>query len=174
MVGPYSNLVILTAALLVPPLLLRLAAPMLGGWARDPRRLGRIGLTLFLLMTSSAHFLGAERLVLMLPDWVPARLPIVYATGILEVALAGALWLPRRQRALGAAIALMLVAFLPANVYAAWNSLPFGGNVLGPDYLWVRVPYQAALIAWTLWATGWIGGAGRREPEPRSAPAQTT
>lgn len=174
MFGPYSNLVLLTAALLLPPLLLRLAAPILGGWAHDHRRLGRIGLTLFLLMTSSAHFFGAERLVLMLPDWMPARLPIVYATGILEVALAAALWLPQQRPAAGAAIALMLVAFLPANVYAAWNSLPFGGNVLGPNYLWLRVPYQAVLIAWTLWTTGWLDRAGRRAPGPRAARAQIT
>lgn len=164
MFGPYSNLVFLTAVLVLPPLLLRLSARWLGDWARDLRLLGRVGLTLFLLTTSSAHFFDADRLVLMLPDWTPARLTIVYLTGALEVALAAALWVPPWRRAVGAATAAILVAFLPANVYAAWNSLPFGGNVLGPGYLWVRVPYQAVLVAWTLWATDWLG-AGRPAPQ---------
>ena len=44
----------------------------------------------------------------------------------------------------------MLVIFLPANVYAAWNGLHFGGNVVGPTYLLLRVPYQLFVVLWTV------------------------
>jgi uncharacterized membrane protein len=50
----------------------------------------------------------------------------------------------------------MLVAFLPANIYTALNSLPYGGAEMGPSYLLVRVPYQLFLVWWTVWATGLI------------------
>ncbi len=92
--------------------------------------------------------------MLMLPDWVPARLPLIYATGVLEVALAIALWLPGLVQKVGWAIVIMLIVFLPANIYAAITSLPFGGADMGPSYLFVRVPYQLFLVWWTLWATG--------------------
>jgi hypothetical protein len=49
---------------------------------------GVIGLVLVLLLTASAHFFSPEALAAMLPPFVPARLPLVYVTGVLELALA--------------------------------------------------------------------------------------
>lgn len=157
MFGPYTNLVLLTAVLVLPLLVLKPLAPVIGAWAKDGRRLGRVGLSLMLCLTGSAHFFATERMAMMFPDWVPATTAIVYVTGVLEFVLAAALWLFRYTRIVGLLIAVMLVAFLPANIYAAVNSLPFGGNVLGPHYLWLRIPYQIFLVFWSLWATGWIG-----------------
>jgi uncharacterized protein (DUF2141 family)/uncharacterized membrane protein len=160
---PYRNLLLLTLVLFLPIMVVRPVSRWFGGPAFAFRRLGRIGLSLFLLMTSSAHFLNAPGMVLMLPEWVPSRILIIYATGLLEVVLAAALWVPGRIRHAGIAVACMLMLFLPANIFAAWNSVPFGGNELGPGYLWVRIPYQVFLVAWTLWATGWPAKAGRRD-----------
>ena len=94
--------------------------------------------------------------MLMLPDWVSARIALIYATGVLELILAIGLWIPGSMRKAGFAIALMLVAFLPAHIYTALNSLPYGGAEMGPSYLLVRVPYQIFLVWWTVWATGLI------------------
>jgi uncharacterized membrane protein len=93
-------------------------------------------------------------MMLMLPDWVPAREMLIYATGVLEISLAIGLWMPGLVQKAGWAIALMLVIFLPANIYASFDSLPFGGNQIGPAYLFVRVPYQIFLVLWTAWSTG--------------------
>jgi uncharacterized protein (DUF2141 family)/uncharacterized membrane protein len=160
---PYRNLLFLTLVLFLPIMVVRPVSRWFGGPAFAYRRLARIGLGFFLLMTSSAHFLNPGGIMLMLPEWVPSRLPIIYATGLLEILLAAALWVPGRTRHAGLAIACMLLLFLPANVYAAWNSVPFGGNELGPGYPWVRIPYQLFLVVWTLWATGWFDGAAARE-----------
>lgn len=151
---PFLNLIALTVVLILPLFVCTSLRRWLGPWASDTRRLGRFGLTLLLLMTSSAHFANAEQMMLMLPDWVLARVPLVYATGALEVGLAIALWIPGWTQRIGLAIALMFVVFLPANIYAAINSLPFGGAEMGPSYLFVRVPYQIFLVWWTVWATG--------------------
>jgi uncharacterized membrane protein len=66
----------------------------------------------------------------------------------------------------------MLVIFLPANIYASFDSLPFGGNQIGPAYLFVRVPYQIFLVLWTAWATGLTRkNAGRTPASPQSTNA---
>lgn len=153
-IRPFRNLIMLALVLSLPLLVCGGLRRWFGPWASDTRRLGRFGLTLLLLMTSSAHFANAEQMMLMLPDWVPVRIALIYATGVLEVALATGLWVPGFVRRIGLAIAVMLVVFLPANIYAALNSLPFGGAEIGPSYLFVRVPYQILLVWWTLWATG--------------------
>ena len=111
---PFRNLIMLTLVLVLPLLVCSGLRRWLGPWASDARRLGRFGLTLLLVMTSSAHFTGAEHMMLMLPDWVPAREALIYATGVLEVVLAMGLWIPGSVRKIGFAIALMLVVFLPA------------------------------------------------------------
>src|SRR5688500_19021412 len=59
---------------------------------------GVIGLVLVLLLTARAHFFSPEALAAMLPPFVPARLPLVYVTGVLELALALGLALPPTRR----------------------------------------------------------------------------
>ncbi|VTU36574.1 putative membrane protein [Variovorax sp. PBL-H6] len=58
----------------------------------------------------------------------------------------------RRSCAAGAwAAAIVLVAFFPANVYAALQHVPMGGHAWGPIYLLVRAPLQI-FILWWIWA----------------------
>ena len=80
--------------------------------------------------------------------WVPAEVPLVYATGVLELALAAGFFLPATRRLAGRAAALLLVAFFPVNVWAAMNYIPFSGHELGPPYLLVRGPLQIEILAW--------------------------
>ena len=109
-----------------------------------------------LLMSASAHFSSTADMALILPVWVPMRELLVFVTGFWEIALAAALWVPGWNRRVGLVVAMTLVVFLPANIYAAAFSVPFGGHVLGPAYLLIRAPFQVFLLAWTLWATGWL------------------
>jgi uncharacterized protein (DUF2141 family)/uncharacterized membrane protein len=153
-IRPFINLIALTIVLVLPLLVCSVFRRWLGAWAYDTQRLGRFGLTLLLLMTSSAHFISAENMTMMLPDWVPVRIALIYATGVLSVILALGLWIPGSVRRVGFAIMTMLVVFLSANIYAALNSVPYGGAEMGASYLLVRVPYQIFLVWWTVWATG--------------------
>jgi uncharacterized membrane protein len=151
---PWQNLILLTIALVGPAIVVA-AVQALRGRTRDLKPAGRLGVTLFLLTTSSAHFMRPEQMASMLPEWVPQRVALIHVTGLLEIALALGLWISAWTRVVGICIAAMLLLFLPANIYAACSSLPFGGHELGPAYLLVRVPYQLLVIAWVLWATGW-------------------
>jgi uncharacterized membrane protein len=112
---------------------------------------GVIGLVLVLLLTASAHFVTPEALAAMLPPFVPAQLPIIYLTGVLELALALGIALPSTRRPAGLATIAALVLFFPANVYAAFAHVEMGGHALGPVYLLIRAPLQALLIGWTWW-----------------------
>lgn len=76
------------------------------------------------------------------------RLQLVYVTGVLELAIGVALFVPRYQ-AIAAKLAIVVfVVFFPANIYAALNSIGLGGHQWGPLYLLIRGPLQIILIAW--------------------------
>lgn len=138
-----------------------LVAPYVGlrGWSRatgrrfDGRAAGAIGLGVVFVFAGIGHFVQTGPMVQMLPPWVPGRLPLVYATGILEFLIAIGLFVPRLRRLSGWVAAATLVLFFPANVYAAFNHVPMGGHAWGPVYLLVRVPLQVALLAWAYWFT---------------------
>lgn len=118
---------------------------------KDFRASAASGLALVFLFTASGHFLQTDVMVMMLPPWVPARETLIYATGLLEVGIAVALFF-RRSRACAATIAaISLIAFYPANVYAALERVPMGDHAWGPAYLLIRTPLQLFLVWWA-WA----------------------
>ena len=113
----------------------------------------KVGLSLFFGFTAVGHFIRTEEMSAMLPLSVPYRLEIVYLTGILELLGAIGVWLPGLTRLTGICLIVMLIAFLPANIYSALHHVDFGGHGSGPIYLLVRVPFQLLVAGWTYWAT---------------------
>jgi uncharacterized membrane protein len=110
---------------------------------------GRISLALLFCFTGLGHFLMPEQMAQMLPPWVPARLAIIYVTGVLEIAGAIGLLVPRFSRLAGICLLVFLISVFPANIYAALHHVEMGGHESGPVYLLVRGPFQLLLIAWT-------------------------
>ena len=115
---------------------------------QDLRPAAAAGLGLLFLFTASGHFVQTAPMVQMLPAWVPQRLALVYATGVLEIAIAIALFVPRSRTAGAWAAAVALVAFFPANIHAALQQVPMGGHAWGPVYLLVRAPLQLFILWW--------------------------
>jgi uncharacterized membrane protein len=115
------------------------------------REAGRYALVIFFLFTSSAHFGSLKHdLAAMIPDPFPQSLWLIYLTGVAEIAGAIGLLIPRTRKLAAISLVVMLAGLLPANVNAALNGIPFGGEP--PTALWLRVPLQFAvigLIAWT-------------------------
>lgn len=144
--------------MLTPTLMfLILVSPYLGARAfggsckRDLRPAAAAGVGLLFLFTASGHFLQTGTMVQMLPACVPGTEFLVYATGVLEIAIAIAMFFRRSRLAGACAAAVTLVAFFPANVYAALQQVPMGGHAWGPVYLLVRAPLQL-FILWWIWA----------------------
>lgn len=114
------------------------------------RTAGCIAFAALFIFTGVSHFALADGMVQMLPAWVPGRYPIIYLTGIMEILLGlGFLW-PSIRRQNGLLTLAFLIAVLPSNLYAALNSIDFGGNINGPRYLFFRVPLQL-FLCWWVW-----------------------
>lgn len=112
------------------------------------RTAGCIALAAMFLFTGVSHLALADGMVQMLPEWVPGRYPIIYLTGLMEIAMGiGFLW-PPTQRFTGIMALAFLICVLPSNIYASLNSVDFGGNAQGPRYLFFRIPLQLFLIWW--------------------------
>ena len=115
------------------------------------RAAAAIGLGLLFVFTGVGHFAQTELMAQMLPPWVPARVPLVYATGVVEFAIAVGFLIPETRRSAGWMAATVLLLFFPANIYAAFNHVPMAGHAWGPTYLVVRAPLQLAILAWIYW-----------------------
>ena len=111
----------------------------------------RYALAAMFMFTASSHFHPRTRpdLVRMVPPLLPMPGLLVTLTGILE--MAGALCLLTPPLAAPAALALsgLLIAMFPANIHAAINNLPVGGQPATP--LAIRFPLQLFWIGALWW-----------------------
>ncbi|MFO8076727.1 MAG: hypothetical protein R6T85_11490 [Egibacteraceae bacterium] len=131
---------------------------------RAARHVVRAGLGVFMIVAGVGHLVATEAFLAQTPPWLPARELIVYASGVVEVALGLALlaW-RRRRREVGWALAAFYVVVFPGNV----SQLLTGTDAFGLDSdlaRAVRLLLQPVLIALALWSTGaWPRrGAARR------------
>jgi uncharacterized membrane protein len=110
----------------------------------------------FFLLAGIGHFAVLDKVVQIVPAWVPFPREVVIVTGILEMAGAVALLTRRWRRLGGAALALYAVCVFPANVRHAVDGialLPFDRSwwYHGP-----RLALQPAIVWWALFCSGWI------------------
>ena len=108
--------------------------------------MARLLLGAFFLAAGTLHFLKPKPYVATVPDALPRKLEIVYASGVAEIAGgAGVLAAPTR-RAAGWWLIATLLAVFPANVNMAINADRF--RSVPASLLWARLPLQGLLIAW--------------------------
>ena len=143
-----TTTLLLLALLTGPWLLTQLWNSLPVGSRINKDRAGLFGVTLLFAFTGVGHFILTRPMAQMLPEAVPFRVELVYATGVLEILLALAVLLPNYRRAVGWLLLAMLAAFLPVNVYAAVNHIGPGGHQWGPIYLLIRIPLQGFLAYW--------------------------
>ena len=134
--------------LLSSPLGLAFIISKMKGSELDVRKYALWGLGICFIFFSIGHVVKADGMVQMLPPWVPFRLSIIYLTGLLEVIIGMALFIPKLQTSAAKAAIVVFIVFFPANIYAAVNTTGLGGHQWGPIYLLIRTPLQFVLIAW--------------------------
>jgi len=120
---------------------------------RAVRDSARIGFGLAFAIAGLSHFLTPTPFEQHMPTWVPARLGLVYATGVLEIlgGTALAFW-PRYKREIAVLLTLYLLAVFPGNIYVAVANIDVQGQPEG-IYPWIRLPFQAFFIWWVLWSS---------------------
>lgn len=137
--------------LVIVTLLARLAGQLGVGCLKDWAAATRLGLAAMLCFTATAHFSSLRPdLVRMVPPGTPNPEFMVTFTGICEILGAIGLLVPRTRRIAGVALILMLIAVLPANIYAARAGLSIGGSAATP--LGRRVILQLLFIVLLWWA----------------------
>ncbi|MGM0930897.1 MAG: DoxX family protein [Actinomycetota bacterium] len=110
----------------------------------------RGGLAAMFVLTGMSHFVGKrEELISMVPPALPEPDLLVTLTGVLELAGAFGLLLPRMASWAAAGLAVLLVAMFPANVYAAVSGAAMEGVQTMPLFprTLVQIVFLAATIA---------------------------
>src|SRR5688500_352154 len=102
------TLLFLLLLLVVPYLAFTLIGRWLSSFKIARSKRARVGLSLFFLVTASAHFTSTQGMATMIPPSIPYRVPLVYLTGILEALGAIGVWIPRLTRLTGFLLILML------------------------------------------------------------------
>ena len=104
----------------------------------------------FFVFAGAMHFVVPKTYRRIMPPYVPAHMPMVYASGVAEIAGGAGLMLPRHRRRAGWWLIATLLAVLPANVHMALHADEFPKVPGGERVLWARLPFQGLFIAWVL------------------------
>ena len=133
------------------------------------KTVARVAIAGVFLVTGTLHFLRPEAFVRIVPPMLPWPRALVYVSGLCELAGAVGLLIPRVRQAAAYGLVALLIAVFPANIYMAVAHVSFGGWLDQPLYHWIRLPFQAVLIAWVLWsATARPGQTQRRAGDTQS------
>jgi uncharacterized membrane protein len=103
----------------------------------------------FFVFAGAMHFVIPRSYEAIVPDYLPARRKLVYASGLAEIAGGVGAMHPRTRRLAAWWSVATLAAVFPANLHMALNPERYrvpGGRVA----LWLRLPVQALLVAWAL------------------------
>ncbi len=111
----------------------------------------RAGLALMFVFTGIAHFTRTRAdLVRMVPPALPNPELLVTLTGVAEIAGAVGLLLPSTARMSAWALAALLVAMFPANIYASRTRHTIGGRP--HTRMGIRAPLQVLWIVLLIWS----------------------
>lgn len=159
--------------LIVATLVLRLAGAAGARHLANWRDATRVGLAVMFIFTGSTHFTAMKHdYAAMIPPPLAGQLWVVYVTGLLEIAGAIGLLVPRTRRLAGICLCLLLLGLFPANVHAAFNAINFRGGP--PTDIWLRTVVQIVFLCAVWWSTIVNAGSSvrpiqRRQPAPRES-----
>lgn len=148
------------------------------GRGSDLRTAMRIGAAGAFLFTGVDHFVSGEtRYLGMMPAFFgDLRMPLIWFTGVAELAGAVGLLVPLRvfrvlklpnlRRWAGIGLAILLAFLVIANVHVAIEGGGVEGFAFGAWYFWVRPFFQPLIALWVLYGAEVIGKERRRGGAP--------
>ena len=121
---------------------------------RIVKRVLLVVMGVFYVFAGVAHFRRPDYYLPMMPPYLPWHAELVFLSGVAEVLCGLGLLLPQTRRLAAWATIALLVAVFPANIHVALHDVPLFGAAQGAGALnWIRLPFQALLIAWAWWYT---------------------
>jgi len=113
----------------------------------------QILLAFAMIVIGAVHFTDPEPFVKIVPDYLPYHLELVYLSGFFEVLAGFGLLIPRVSRAAAWILVVLFITVFPANIYQAVNNIAVPALPHDPPLIWLRLPFQAFLVAWAWWFT---------------------
>ena len=113
----------------------------------------RVILSVAIIVVGVLHFAKPQPFVKIMPPQLPYPLELVYISGFFEILGGIGLLIPLVSRAAAWGLIALFIAVFPANINQAVNSISIEGIPDNPIFYWVRLPFQAVLIAWAWWYT---------------------
>jgi len=106
-----------------------------------------------MVVVGALHFTNPDSFVKIVPDFLPYHRALVYISGCLEVLGGIGLLIPRVSRFAAWLLVVLYIAVFPANLYQAVNNIEVAALPHDPPLIWLRLPFQAFLVAWAWWFT---------------------
>ena len=104
------------------------------------------------VVAGALHLLKPRLFEAIVPPSLPSPRLLVYVSGVAAIAGGLGLLVPALRPWAGWGLAALLVAVFPANLYMARTAERF--RTIAPRWVLVaRLPLQAVLIAWVVWAS---------------------
>lgn len=122
-------------------------------------------LAVCIIVVGITHFIRPEQYGRIVPPQLPHPIALVYISGIFEILGGLGLLIPFVSVAAAWGLIALFIAVFPANINQALHSIPIEGIPHHPVLYWVRLPFQAVLIAWAWWYT--------RKPEEQPGAIET-
>ncbi|MDX2232357.1 MAG: DoxX family protein [Leptolyngbyaceae cyanobacterium bins.349] len=116
-----------------------------------------------LILVGITHFIRPEQYARIVPAQLPEPISLVYISGAFEIVGGIGLMIPYVSVAAAWMLIALFIAVFPANINQAIHSIPIEGIPHSPIGYWIRLPFQAVLIAWAWWYT--------RKPETQAGAA---
>jgi uncharacterized membrane protein len=115
---------------------------------------GNLAMCIMLCLTAFGHFKFTLGMGMMMPEFIPFKIQLVYLTGMAEILLGFALLFPSLRHVAGIILVVLFILMLPANIHAAirhinYETATYDGK--GIAYLWIRIPMQILFIIWVLY-----------------------
>lgn len=108
----------------------------------------------FYVLAGWNHFANPDFYAPMMPPYLPAHELLIAASGLAEIGLGLAVWVPQTRRLAAWGIVALLVAVVPANFHVAMHDVPIGEATQGAGvWNWVRIAFQPVLMLWAWWYT---------------------
>lgn len=110
-------------------------------------------LSVCIIVVGITHFIKPEQYARIVPPQLPYPFQLVYISGFFEILGGIGLLIPFVSVAAAWGLIALFIAVFPANINMTINNIPIDGIPDHPILYWIRLPFQAVLIAWAWWYT---------------------
>ncbi|MFK7814453.1 MAG: MauE/DoxX family redox-associated membrane protein [Maribacter sp.] len=111
-------------------------------------------LSLFLIYAGVKHFLTPAFYEPFVPAFLPAKTMIVYASGVVEIALGVLMFIPKYTKKAAMGVIILMLVFLPIHIWDVFSDTPAIGSHTAAL---IRVPFQFLFMAWAYAVRRFVG-----------------